>query len=188
MRCGPSGLDLAGELAMRLHLPLYILSEKGIIEPGCGYRLMGHEKPGSGPILVIDDSRSTGRSQQQAMPIARKYWPSRKLLYAVLYRNMLAMTPPLRDFWVRESNAIQRRAGPAHRCRRSRLGRLGMVAPCRPCGAVEPPLTVAGEAMSEAAMRFLLAAGTHRSFPIGGLYAFFSPTCPVGWPVCDCIE
>ena len=102
--CGVSrsGLAPAVELAMALHLPLYILSEKGVIEPGCGYRLMGHHKPARGPILVIDDSRGTGRSQQRAVPIARKYWPNRKLLFAVLYRNMLATTSPLPDLWVRE--------------------------------------------------------------------------------------
>ncbi|HUE70448.1 MAG TPA: hypothetical protein VMP01_06115 [Pirellulaceae bacterium] len=72
-------------------MPLYILSEMGVIEPGCGYRPMGHEKPGSGPILIIDDSRGTGRSQQRAMPIAGKHWHRRKLFYAALYRNMLAV-------------------------------------------------------------------------------------------------
>lgn len=96
-----SGLAPATELAMALHLPLFILSEQnGILDPGHGYRLAGHEPLGRGPILVVDDSRGTGRSQQRAMPVARRHWPDQELLFAVIYCNVHSLgQPPRPDLW-----------------------------------------------------------------------------------------
>lgn len=101
-----SGIAPAVELAMALHLPLYILSEqRGIIEPGFGYRLSGNEKLRQGPILIVDDSRGTGRSQARAMPIAVKHWRNRELIFAVVYCNTLSLgAPPLPDIWSVELN------------------------------------------------------------------------------------
>lgn len=98
-----SGLAPATELAMALHLPLFILSEQhGIIDPGCGFRLKGQDRLGAGPILIVDDSLGSGRSLRRALPAATKHWPERKLLTAVIYRNMLSKVAC--DFWARELN------------------------------------------------------------------------------------
>lgn len=97
-----SGLAPAVEMAMALHLPLFTLSEAGVQNPGNGYRLSGQEQARGGPILLVDDSLGTGRSLRQALRIARRQWPDRQILTAVIYRNMLSKVGC--DFWARELN------------------------------------------------------------------------------------
>lgn len=101
-----SGLAPAVELALALHLPLFTLSDSGVLNPGSGYRLSGSHELGPGPILVMDDSRGTGRSQTRAMSVAARHWPDRRLLFACLYFNSHDAALPYPDFWVRELNAF----------------------------------------------------------------------------------
>lgn len=95
-----SGVAPAVEIAMTLHLPLFTLDDTGVQNPGSGYRLRGNHTLRPGPILVIDDSCGTGRSQRRARPVAQKHWPDRELIFAALYINPKAKTLP--DLHVRD--------------------------------------------------------------------------------------
>lgn len=81
-----SGLAPASILAMLLHLPLYALHDDGIFRTGNGWRI--HDRPETaGPLLVVDDTRMTGRSLKVAQRVVGQHLAGRAVLYAVVYCN-----------------------------------------------------------------------------------------------------
>lgn len=85
-----SGLAPATEIAMMLHLPLYVLDQEGrtIREAGHGWRLT-EARPLTGPWVAVDDSFASGRSKAMGMeiiansPITR----GKEIKWAVVYTN-----------------------------------------------------------------------------------------------------
>lgn len=94
-----SGVGVAANVAMLLHLPLSIVRQStgDMIDAGNGWRLTGNTG-GNGPVVVIDDTVMTGNSFKHVMPIVWKQYP--QAISAAVYVNPAARLRP--DMYVRE--------------------------------------------------------------------------------------
>lgn len=94
-----SGVAVAAQVAMLLHLPLSIVRQSlgDVVDGGNGWRLTGNTG-GRGPAVVIDDTVMTGNSFKQVMPIVWREHPG--AISAAVYVNPRARRKP--DLWVRE--------------------------------------------------------------------------------------
>lgn len=85
-----SGVAPAAEIAMGLHLPLFIFDDvAGILrEAGHGQRLKG-KTVGDGPWIVVDDSMASGRSmvRGRAALVAHPLTRHKKVMWSVLYTH-----------------------------------------------------------------------------------------------------
>lgn len=97
-----SGMHPATVLAMLLHVPLYALrsTHGDIIDAGRGWRL-GDRSPG-GPLVVVDDTRMTGRSLSRAQAIVAQHLLDRDVRYAVVYRNPRVKQLPQISYYARD--------------------------------------------------------------------------------------
>jgi hypoxanthine phosphoribosyltransferase len=94
-----SGVGVAANVAMLLHLPLSIVRQSAgdMIDAGNGWRLTGNIG-GQGPVVVIDDTVMTGNSFKHVMPIVLKTFP--QAVSAAVYVNPATRLWP--DLYVRE--------------------------------------------------------------------------------------
>jgi len=94
-----SGISVATQVAMYLHLPLSIFRQNtyDLIEAGNGWRLTGNTG-GQGPPVVIDDTCMSGNSFRYVMPVVRQTYPS--AISACVYCNPAARVKP--DIWVHD--------------------------------------------------------------------------------------
>jgi hypothetical protein len=96
-----SGVLPAVQIALHLHLPLWILRESqgDIVGAGHGWRLK--DKPErDGPLLIVDDTVMSGTSLAKSKAIAVRELPGRNVLWAALYVAPTARTKP--DIWVHD--------------------------------------------------------------------------------------
>jgi len=94
-----SGVPVAAQVALYLHLPLTIFRQStyDMIEAGNGWRLTGNTG-GDGPPVVIDDTCMSGNSFKFVMPVVKKEFPD--AVSACLYCNPAARVKP--DMWIHD--------------------------------------------------------------------------------------
>lgn len=92
-----SGVSVASQLAMYLHLPLYILRPgEDIIGASNGWRLSKRSDPvKEGRALVVDDTVMSGKSLIDAKPIVGEHF--KNAIYGAVYVNPLSSFLP--DIW-----------------------------------------------------------------------------------------
>jgi adenine/guanine phosphoribosyltransferase-like PRPP-binding protein len=79
-----SGLIPASVLACYLHLPIFTVSEKGVMDCGTGVRF---QKVVTNPrkILLVDDTIFAGRTMQRILPVVRDAFPRATVVKAAIY-------------------------------------------------------------------------------------------------------
>lgn len=91
-----SGLSVATMVSMYLHLPMFTIRQNShdIQQTGNGWRLGGgsHVSPGTGKVLVVDDTVMTGNSMRHIGPLARDSFS--EVITAALYVNPQAQVKP----------------------------------------------------------------------------------------------
>lgn len=79
-----SGLIPASDLSCHLHLPLFIVSDKEVINCGSGSRFKG-KNIDPRKILVVDDTIFAGRTMKRILSIVRDAFPRSTILKAAVY-------------------------------------------------------------------------------------------------------
>lgn len=79
-----SGLIPASDLSCLLHLPLFNVSDKEVINCGSGSRFKD-KNINPNKILIVDDTIFAGRTMEQIVPIVQDAFPRSEILKAVIY-------------------------------------------------------------------------------------------------------
>lgn len=87
-----SGLLPGSLIATELHLPLMTVSRfGGLVDPGHGGRMAGHERGRHRHVLLIDDTAASGTEMRANLPTVRAAHPDAEITRAVVYGHPNAL-------------------------------------------------------------------------------------------------